>query len=111
MPRAELTTETMTADEAREQWADILERVKRDNSQILIERDGKPVAALISARDLEVFHLLLEQSDRDAEIVAEIQQLFAHVPDEEIERELETALAEVRAEAGERTLKPAISAL
>jgi prevent-host-death family protein len=97
----------VTSTDAREQWDELLDRVHAHEARFLVERDGKPVAAVISARDLAFFGRLVQRWHKDFEIVHEIQQRFAHIPDDEIEREIEKALAEVRAENRQRVTDPA----
>ncbi len=43
---------TMKSREAREKWRDVLDRVLR-GGDVIIERYGKPVAALISVQDYD----------------------------------------------------------
>ena len=54
-PGPERTT-TTTATEARNSFADIVGRVAYGGERVVIERRGRPVAALISADDLENLH-------------------------------------------------------
>jgi hypothetical protein len=107
MTRQDPTTETITSAVAREQWDEVIDRVKTREARFVIECDGKQVAALISVHDLEIFERYLRQRAKDFEIVYEIQGLFADIPDDEIEREIEKAIAEVRAENRQRTDDPA----
>jgi prevent-host-death family protein len=43
----------MTSREARVKWRDLLDRVFAGNSDVVIERNGKPVAVMISVTDYE----------------------------------------------------------
>jgi PHD/YefM family antitoxin component YafN of YafNO toxin-antitoxin module len=98
MTRAEPQTETIDASAAREQWDQLLERVHTEDARFLVERDGKPVAAIISTRDLEVFQRYLQQRIDLFAAIEEMREAFTDVPSEEIEREIERVIAEVRAE-------------
>ena len=108
MTQPEPATETIDANAAREQWASLLDRARSQEARFLIECDGKPVAALMSAHDLEMYEMLLEAWDKNGGIIEEIQQLFVDIPDEELEREVEKAIAEVRAEAREHATRAAV---
>lgn len=45
---------TINSREARTRWRDLLDRVLAGDSDIIIERNGKPVAAMIPIEDYEV---------------------------------------------------------
>lgn len=90
------TTETMNVSESRKQYSELLNRVHRDEDQIVIEKNGIPVAAIVPmsvVRDAEI-----AEQHRNAAIEAfhRVQQVFADVPEDELERELATALAEAK---------------
>ena len=90
--------ETMPASQARREWAQLLNRVQRDGAPVLIEKNGVPVAALISPHKLDFLLSEIEKRERTFAILHEVQAAFAHIPDDELEREIEKAIAEVRAE-------------
>ncbi|HEV2125877.1 MAG TPA: type II toxin-antitoxin system prevent-host-death family antitoxin, partial [Chloroflexota bacterium] len=46
-------TQTIKASAARQSWSQILNRVYRTGTQMIIEKSGIPVAALIPAQELE----------------------------------------------------------
>jgi prevent-host-death family protein len=90
--------ETVDAEEAQQRWTGLLDRVQQSKDRVIVERDGVPVAAIISAADLQRLNRLEAERDRDFAIVAEVRKVFEDVPFEELEREAAKALAEVRAE-------------
>jgi prevent-host-death family protein len=98
MATQEPTVRTIDAAEAARQWPELLEDVARSHDRVIVEQDGKPVAAVISVADLQFLKRLEEQRERDFAIVDEVREAFKDVPFEEIEREAAKALAEVRAE-------------
>lgn len=104
MTRAEPQTETIDAGAAREQWDELLERVRTGGARFLVEREGEPIAALISARDLEVFERYQHERAEDFKALDRMRAAFADVPDDEIEREIEKALAKTRAERQHATV-------
>ncbi len=63
----------------------------------MIEKNGVPVAALVSADDLEVLRHLEEQRREDFAVIDRIHEAFSGVPADEIEREIARAVSEVRA--------------
>ena len=94
------TTRTVTNIEAREQLDELLSFTSEEQGRrVVVERDGMPVAALISIADLNRLNLFLEQREHDFQVLSELSRAFDGIPDEEIEREALNAVMEIRAEA------------
>jgi prevent-host-death family protein len=108
MPLNQTTTETVTVDEARERFEELLSRSVGRDRRVVIEREGTPVAALISFADLERFDLLLTQQEREFEVLRQISRAFGDASDEEVEREANEAIARIRAKAREERRQKAI---
>ena len=77
--------------------------VSTDDARVLIEKNGVPVAALISVGDLrrlvQYDRINRDQVDDDPFAVIErMREAFKDVPDEEIERETDRIIARIRAE-------------
>ena len=96
-------TQTIAASEARQHFSQLLNQVFRREKRVVIEKSGVPVAALISADDLEQLRRLEEQRREDFAVLDRIREAFRGVPAEEIEREVARAVAEVRAEQRQRS--------
>jgi len=90
--------QTMSASEARQNLSSIVNRVFSGEERVVIERSGIPVAAVISARDLQRFHEYERRRDADFAIIDTFREAFKDVPAEEIEREAARSVAEARAE-------------
>jgi prevent-host-death family protein len=101
-PEPVQTVETMPASQARREWAQLLNRVQRDGAPVLIEKNGVPVAALISPRKLDFLLAEMEKREEAFQAIEALQDAFqaafADVPDDELERQIEKAVAEARAE-------------
>lgn len=91
-------TQTLTAMDARQQWSKLLDKVSRHEARVIVEQEGVPVAAIISAQDLERFQWLEAERQRDLATLRASQEGFKDASPDEIEREVAKALAEVRAE-------------
>ena len=52
---------SLTASKARQEFADLLNRVAYKGERILIERNGKDVAALVPVEDLTLLEELTEE--------------------------------------------------
>ena len=57
---------TLNAARAREQFAEALNRVGYGKERVVIERHGKPVAALVPIEDLETIRALEDRIDLEA---------------------------------------------
>ncbi len=96
MRERKLMTLTMKASDARQQWSELLNKVFRKETRIVGEKSGMPVAAIVSAQDLETLSRLDKERQRDFSVLDEIGEAFKDVPPEEIEREVAKAIASVR---------------
>ena len=97
MPLNQPTTEIVGIDEVRDRLDDLLKHAVGRDRRVVIEREGRPVAALISFADLEWLDMLREQRVERLKFLDEIGRGFDEVSDEELEREIDRAVAEVRA--------------
>lgn len=91
-------TKTMKISDVRSQLNTLVNGVFRQETRVLVEKSGIPVAGIVSADDLK----RLDQLDREREkrfaVIDEVRANFDGIPPEELEREAERALAEVRKE-------------
>jgi prevent-host-death family protein len=89
-------TQTISASTARQEWSKILNKVFREETRIVVEKSGIPVAAIISAEDLKrLDRLEKERSDR-FRVLDEVKAAFRDIPEAEIENETDQALTRVR---------------
>ena len=91
-------TQVMKASEVRAQWSQLLNKVFRSKTRVVVEKSGIPVAAVISAEDLQRFTQMEEQRARRFKVLDRIGEAFKDVPEKEIDREVKKAISEVRAE-------------
>jgi prevent-host-death family protein len=95
-------TQTINASTARQEFSKILNKVFRDETRIVVEKSGIPVAAIIPAEDLKrLDQLERERSDR-FRILDEVKAAFKDIPEAEIEKETDKALSRVRQIPGAR---------
>lgn len=96
MPEREPMIQTMKASEARQQFSQLLNQVFRRETRVIVEKSGIPVAAIISAEDLERLGQWEEQRSERFKALEESWKAFEGVPPEEIEREVAKAIAAAR---------------
>lgn len=102
MPQTNPMTQTINASEARRGFSQLLNEVFRGEKRVVVEKSGIPVAAIISAADLERFTRYEEECRQDMQAIESIREAFKDVDPEEIEREAVRAVREVRRENWER---------
>ena len=99
-----MVTET-SAVAFRQNLGEMINQVQYRNDSIVINKDGRPVAALIDAR---LFGRIRKMQQRFDALSARLAEAYAAVPVEEGLQEIERAAAQVRAEsrkAGGRSKK------
>ena len=92
------TSTRMSVADVQNDLEALVDRVRPGETRVVIEKDGHPVAVLVSPRDLERMEQFETEWEQDFAVFDEIGAAFAGVPADEIERETARALAEVRAE-------------
>ncbi len=95
MRQREPRIQTLKASRARQRWGKLLDQVFRRETRIVVERSGIPVAAIVSAEDLERLNRLESEREKDFAILDEFGKAFKDVPDDELEQEVAKAIAQV----------------
>ena len=95
MPEREPTTKIMKASDARQQFSQRLNQVFRGESRILVEKSGIPVAAIISAVDLE---RLRQMEEEEPKALTRMRSAFSGLTEKQIIQEVAEVVGEVRAE-------------
>ena len=93
---------TLSAVEARKHLGEILEGVYYRGDEVVIERAGKPMAAVIPP---DRYRAMEQERERMIELLERTQERNKDVPYEVIEREVERAIREVRAGYDKKTRK------
>jgi prevent-host-death family protein len=101
------TTETMKISDVRSGLNKLVNRVYRQETRVIVEKSGIPVAGIVSARDLERLKRLDEENREAWEVLEAMRTPFRDVPSEEIEREAKRTISEVRAEMRAERERPA----
>ena len=86
----------------RQNLGEMLNKVQYCNDNLVITKDGKPVAALVDAR---MFERLQRMQARFDALCERIEKGFAQVPEEDGIKEINAALASERRKAKARTAK------
>ncbi len=101
---------TMTSSAVRDDWSRVVDQVHQKKTQILVEKNGVPVAAIIAAEDFGRLSRQAAAWDEPFQVLDRMREAFRGLPNEEIEREVsktvKLARAKLRKER-ERTVRPA----
>lgn len=92
------TTHAMTITQVQHDLLVLVDEVSRNETRVVVEQAGAPVAALVSVEDLRQLAEFDAQRAERRRVLNAIREKFRDVPAEEIEQEAEKAVAEVRAE-------------
>ncbi len=98
MREREPVTQTLKASQARQQWSQLLNRVFRRETRVLVEKSGIPVAAIVSADDLERLERLEERRRQHFAAIEAFGEPFKDESPEESERQAAKAVAAARAQ-------------
>ncbi len=90
--------QTLKASDVRSNWSQLLNKVFRNQTRVIVEKSGIPIAAVISAEDLVRFTQLEEQRKERFKVLDRMREAFKNIPAEKVEQEIEKAIKQVRAE-------------
>jgi prevent-host-death family protein len=100
-------TQTIKTTDVGGAMSDIIKKVSQQEARVVVEENGKPVAAIISAQDLQRFSQLEAQRRERFKVVEEIQARNRDKDPEEVERVVAEEVEAMRQERRERrTPKP-----
>lgn len=91
-------TQVMKASEVRQQWSQLLNLVFRGQTRVVVEKSGIPVAAVISAEDLNRLSKLEKQREERFKVLDAIGGAFKDVPSNKLFSKVASAVEEVRKE-------------
>lgn len=99
-----MITETNAVD-FRQNFGEMLNQVQYRHDSVIINKDGKPVAALVDAR---LFERIRRMQQRFDALCTSLEAGFTKLPEEKSLAEIDTAVAAERAQADTpRKKKPA----
>jgi prevent-host-death family protein len=86
MREREPMTKTIKASEARQQFSELLNQVFKGETRVLVEKSGIPVAAIVSATDLNKLQQLESQQSERFKLLERLRADFADLSEEQIQR-------------------------
>ena len=88
-----MTTRHIADREARTKFSDLMDSVHYGGQAVIIERSGKPMAAVIP---IETYQQLIEERETRSQVLNRAQGQLPDVSPEEVERDLAEAVARTR---------------
>ena len=89
-------TQTLKASDVRLHWSQLLNKVFRDETEVIVEKSGIPVAAIVSTKDYKKLQQIKQQQKQDFALVKSIRTAFADQSPEQIQLGVDQSLTEVR---------------
>jgi prevent-host-death family protein len=90
-------TQTMKISDVKNTLSSLVNKVYRKETRVLVEKSGIPVAAIISADDLQRFAQLEREQEERFAVIDRVREAFKDIPAEEIEAETDRIIARNRA--------------
>jgi prevent-host-death family protein len=91
-------TQVMTIPAASKALPELVQKVSRRQTRVVVEEDGKPLAAIISADDLARLNQLDARREEEWQVFEEIHALNRDKDPDEVDRDVAEAIAEMRQE-------------
>lgn len=88
-------TQTIEDAEAGRQWGELLDKLLRKETRIIVERGGRPVASIVSFDD---FQQLTQGRQERFRLLARMRAAFADRSEADIERDVAELVEQVRVE-------------
>ena len=96
MREQEPMTQTMKISDVKNGLSQVVNRVYRKETRVVVEKAGIPVAALVSTDDLRRLQQLDREWNDRTDAIARFSQAFADVPAAEAEAAVDSIIAERR---------------
>ena len=91
-------TQTLKASDVRSNWSQLLNKVFRGETEILVEKSGIPIAAIVSAQDYQKLQKIKQQREKDFAVVDRMRAAFKDQSSAQIQANVKKAITEVRRE-------------
>ncbi|MBI4974016.1 type II toxin-antitoxin system Phd/YefM family antitoxin [Candidatus Roizmanbacteria bacterium] len=90
--------QTLKASDVRSNWSQLLSQVFRGETEILVEKSGIPVVAIVSTQDYLKLKEIKLRREKDFAILSQIRTAFADQTPKQINKGVMRSIAKVRKE-------------
>jgi PHD/YefM family antitoxin component YafN of YafNO toxin-antitoxin module len=98
MPNSSTEPQRLKASDVRQHWSEVVNKVFREKSRIIVEKSGITVGAIISEQDLARLEALDRQEQERRALLERMRAAFADVPEDALLEETVRTVRQVRAE-------------
>ena len=98
MPNPSAEPQRLKASDVRQRWSEVVNKVFREKTRIIVEKSGITVGAIVSEQDLARLEALDRQEQERRALLERMRASFANVPEDELLEETVRAVRQVRAE-------------
>lgn len=98
MPNPSAEPQRLKASDVRQHWSEVVNKVFREKSRIIVEKSGITVGAIISEQDLARLEALDRQEQERRALLERMRAAFADVPEDALLEETVRTVRQVRAE-------------
>lgn len=96
----------MNASAMRQHWSEVVNKVFREKSRVIVEKSGLVVGALVSEVDLARLEALDREQQERQSLMERMRAAFADVPEDELLEESVRIVRQIRAEEYNRRQHP-----
>lgn len=96
-------TQTIKASEVRSNWSHLLNKVFHGETEVVVEKSGIPVAAIVSTQDYQKLQQIKQKQERDFVLLRKVRASFKDQNPEQIEKGVQQSIASVRSEQKPRS--------
>ena len=91
-----IMTQTIKASDVRSNWSQLLNKVFSGEIEVVVEKSGIPVAAIVSTQDYQKLQQIKQK--RDFALISEIRSAFKDQTPEQIEKGVQESIQAARTE-------------
>lgn len=91
-------TQTLKASDVRSNWSQLLNKVFRGETEVIVEKSGIPIAAIVSTQDYQKLRQIKQQREKDFAVLDRMRIAFKDQSSAQIQANVKQAIAEVRRE-------------
>jgi prevent-host-death family protein len=88
------------AREARSKFSELIGSVRFGSEEVIVERSGKPMAAMIP---IDMYERLIAERRARFEVLERVRSRLPDIPPEEIDKDVSEAVSRVRGSAASRS--------
>lgn len=95
--------QTLKASDVRSNWSQLINQVFRGETEVIVEKSGIPVAAIVSAQDYQKLQQIKQARKRGVAVIDNMKAAFRDQTPEQIEKAVNESISQVRKERKLRT--------